>query len=314
MSEEKKLYSLREAAAYTLIEIAKSNKKVVVLDADVSKSTMTVLFKKVFNDRFFNFGVAEQDMMSTAAGLATCGLIPVVSSFAIFVIGRAFEQLRNSVCYPDLNVKILATHAGITVGEDGASHQSIEDIAITRVLPNMTVLVPSDIIDLNILLTEAIKLNGPVYIRIPRISLPIIHKKDFKIKIGEIEVIKDGKDLTIITNGVMLHRVLKVIEMLEDENISVALLNMCSVKPIDKEKLLLYAKKTGKIMVVEEHSVIGGTGSAVSEFLSQHYPIPIKFIGIPDKFGQSGKADELLDNYNLSIDNIFKEAISFINV
>lgn len=304
-----KLYSMRERMGETLIELGEIYNNLVVLDADVAKSTMTKLFKNTFKKRFFNMGIAEQDMMSTAAGMAAAGLIPVVSTFAIFAVGRAFEQLRNSVCYPKLNVKVIGTHAGITVGPDGASHQTIEDIAITRVLPNITVVVPSDIIELNILLKKCIELNGPVYFRVPRISLPVLHSNDYKPVLGKIDEIKNGKDLTIISNGVMLHRVIKAVDILENEGVSTAVINLHTIKPIDKDTIIKYAKKTKKVLVVEEHSVIGGAGSAVAEVISQNYPVKIKLLGIEDTFAESGESEELLDNYNLSIDKIVQNSL-----
>jgi transketolase len=307
-----KLYSMREQMGNTLVELGKTYNNLVVLDADVSKSTMTKLFKNTYKKRFFNMGIAEQDMMSTAAGMATAGLIPVVSTFAIFAIGRAFEQLRNSVCYPNLNVKVVGTHAGISVGPDGASHQTIEDIAITRVLPNIKVIVPSDIIEVNKLLKQAIEINGPIYFRVPRISLPILHKNEYKPVLGKIDIIKEGKELTIISNGVMLSRVLKAVELLENEGVSTAILNLHTIKPLDKDTIIKYAKKTKKIMVVEEHSVIGGSGSAVSEVVSQHYPVKMKILGIEDKFAESGEAEELLNNFNLSIDKIVQSSLKLV--
>lgn len=310
MTEKK--YSMREAFGKALVELGEKYNNLVVLDADVSKSTMTDIFKKAFRKRFFNMGIAEQDMMTTAAGMAAAGLLPVVSTFSIFAVGRAFEQLRNSICYPNLNVKIVGTHSGITVGEDGATHQTIEDIAITRVLPNIKIIVAADIIEVQTLFKEIIELNGPVYFRLPRISLPIIHSETYIPAVCKIEVIEEGEDITIISNGVMMHRVIEAAQLLKDEDVSSTILDMHTIKPLDKETIIKYAKLTKKVLVVEEHSVIGGSGSAVAECLSQWYPVKVKIMGIEDTFAQSGNAFELLDNYGLSVDNIVKCSLELI--
>lgn len=297
----------------TLTELGEKYENLVVLDADVAKSTMTNLFKTKYPARFFNMGIAEQDMMSTAAGMSTAGLIPVVSTFAIFAVGRAFEQIRNSISYPNLNVKIIGTHAGITVGPDGASHQTIEDIAITRVLPNLTVVVPSDIIELKHLLKECIELNGPVYFRVPRISLPLLHSEKYKPNLNIIEEIKEGNDITIISNGVMLQYAIKASEQLEKQGISVSVLNLHTIKKLDKNTILKYAEKTKKILTIEEHSVIGGIGSAVAETVCRHYPVKMKLMGIEDTYAQSGEANELLKNFNLTIDKIVENSVELLN-
>ena len=278
----------REAYGQTLVELIE-NKNVVVLDADLAQATKTVAFKKACPERFFDMGISEQDMISTSAGLAASGKIPFASSFAIFAAGRAFEQIRNSVCYPKLNVKIAATHAGITVGEDGGTHQSVEDIALMRSIPNIVVLNPADDVEAKAIIHAAAEYYGPVYIRLGRAATPTIHNENFDFKIGKGEVLVEGKDVAIIATVV----------------------NISTIKPIDKELIVKVAKETGKVVTVEEHSVIGGLGSAVSEVLSQEFPVKMKFIGINDMFGQSGTPNELLEYYGLTEENIFETTKNF---
>ncbi|MDP9751549.1 MAG: transketolase family protein [Thermoanaerobacter sp.] len=301
----------REAYGEALVELNKRNKNVVVLDADLSKSTKTAEFQKVCPERFFNIGIAEADMIATAAGLATCGKIPFVSTFAIFAAGRAYEQIRNSVAYPKLNVKIAATHAGITVGEDGATHQSIEDISLMRSIPNMVVINPSDDVETKYAVLQAAEYEGPVYIRLGRMTVPTIHDEHYKFQIGKGEILKSGNDVTIIATGIMVAMALEAAEELKKYGIDAEVINIHTIKPIDKELIISSAKKTGKIVTAEEHSIIGGLGSAVCEVLSQEYPTKVKMIGINDRFGQSGKPKDLLKEYGLTTQNIIETVKSF---
>lgn len=297
---------IRDAYGQAVAELSK-NEKVVVLDADLGKATKTIDFKNVCPERFFDMGIAEQDMIGTAAGLAVSGKIPFASTFAIFAAGRAFEQIRNSVCYPKLNVKIAATHAGITVGPDGGTHQAIEDIAIMRSLPNMVVLNPADDVETRAMIKAAAEYYGPVYIRLSRMPVPTIHEEDFKFEIGKGEVLKEGNDVTIIATGIMTEKALQAAEKLKAEEINATVINMATIKPLDKELVLKVAKETGKILTVEEHNVIGGLGSAVSEVLSQELPTKMKIMGIKDVFGQSGTPEDLLENYGLTVEDIVKQ-------
>jgi len=301
----------REAYGEALVELNKRNKNVVVLDADLSKSTKTAEFQKVCPERFFNIGIAEADMIATAAGLATCGKIPFVSTFAIFAAGRAYEQIRNSVAYPKLNVKVAATHAGITVGEDGATHQSIEDISLMRSIPNMVVINPSDDVETKYAILQAAEYEGPVYIRLGRMAVPTIHDEHYKFQIGKGEILKSGNDVTIIATGIMVYMALEAAEELKKYGIDAEVINIHTIKPIDKELIISSAKKTGKIVTAEEHSIIGGLGSAVCEVLSQEYPTKVKMIGINDRFGQSGKPKDLLKEYGLTTQNIIETVKSF---
>ena len=259
-------------------------------------------------------GIAEQNLIGAACGLSTTGKIPFVSTFAVFATGRAFEIIRNSVCYPNLNVKICATHAGITVGEDGASHQSIEDISIMRSIPNMTVLVPADGVEARKMIFEISNYTGPVYVRLGRSSVPTIFNNDYDFKIGKGVILKDGTDATIIACGIMVNEAIKASEQLEEEGIDVRVINMPTIKPIDRELIIDSAKKTGAIITAEEHSTIGGLGSAVSEVVTEEYPVIVKKIGVTDVFGQSGTPSELISAYGLTSDNIIKkvkEAIEY---
>ncbi len=293
----------REAYGQALVELIK-NEKVVVLDADLAKATKTIDFKKECPKRFFDMGISEQDMISTAAGLATCGKIPFASSFAIFAAGRAFEQIRNSVCYPKLNVKIAATHAGITVGEDGGTHQAIEDIALMRSVPNMVVLSPSDDVEAKAAIHAAAEYYGPVYIRLGRAATPTLHDENYKFEIGKGEALVEGRDVAIIATGIMVAKALEAAEKLKAEGISTTVVNIATIKPLDKELIIRVAKETGKVVTVEEHSVIGGLGSAVCEVLSQEAPTKVKMIGINDTFGQSGTPNALLEHYGLTVEKI----------
>lgn len=293
----------REAYGQALKKLAASNPNVVVLDADLSGSTKTAEFKKVCPERFFNVGIAEQDLIGTAAGLAIAGKIPFASSFAMFAAGRAFEIIRNSVAYPRLNVKIAATHAGLTVGEDGASHQAIEDIAIMRSIPNMTVICPADCTEAEQAVLKAAEYDGPVYIRLGRAGVEDIFTEDYEFEIGKGVELMLGKDVTIVATGIMTEKALKAADVLEAEGISASVINIHTIKPIDEELLQKYASITGAFVTAEEHSVIGGLGSAVLEALDE-CPVPLVRVGVKDTFGESGKPDELLKKYGLTEDDI----------
>lgn len=292
--------STRQAYGEALVELGKINDNIIVLDADLSKSTKTDLFKKAYPNRHINAGIAEADLMGMAAGFATCNKIPFASTFAMFAAGRAFEQIRNTIAYPRLNVKIAPTHAGISVGEDGGSHQSIEDIALMRSIPGMVVLCPCDAVETKKMVFAAVEYEGPVYIRLGRLDVETVLTDDYSFQIGIANVLKDGKDVTIVSTGLLTQEALKAAAELEKENISVRVINMGTIKPLDGETILKAAKETKFIITAEEHSVIGGLGSAVSEFLSEVYPTKIKKLGVYDKFGQSGKGNELLEKYELT--------------
>lgn len=290
----------REAYGEALVELGKINENVVVLDADLSGSTKTNMFKKAFPERHFNVGIAEADLIGTAAGFATCGKVAFASTFAMFAAGRGFEQIRNTVAYPKLNVKIAPTHAGISVGEDGGSHQSVEDIAIMRAIPGMVVLSPADATETKKMVFAAAEYDGPVYIRMGRLNVPVLFDDNYDFQIGIANTIRDGKDVTIASTGLMTAEALKAAEELEKEGISVRVINVGTIKPLDGETILKAAQETKFIVTAEEHSVIGGLGSAVSEFLSEVHPTKVKKVGIYDKFGQSGTGEELLEKYELT--------------
>lgn len=294
-----KLVATRDVYGETLADIGAVNKNIVVLDADLSGSTKTGVFAKKFPDRFFNMGVSEADMMGTAAGLAAAGKIPFASTFAIFASGRAWEQVRQSIAYPKLNVKVVASHGGITVGEDGASHQAIEDIALMRVIPNMTVIVPCDGIETKSVIHEVVKYHGPVYVRVARGKSPVVLPEDYKFTIGKGVIARDGKDATIIAAGLMVSHALEAAAMLEKEGLHIRVINMATIKPIDRELIVKAAKETGAILTCEEHSIIGGLGEAVASVVAEEHPVPVKKLGIQDRFGQSGTAEDLLIHYCL---------------
>lgn len=299
----------REAYGLALAEFGAQYDNLIVLDADLSKSTKTDEFKKKFPDRFINMGISEGDMMATAAGIATTGKIVFASSFAIFAAGRAFEQVRNSIAYPKLNVKIGATHAGITVGEDGASHQAVEDIALMRALPNMVVINPADAVESRAAVKAAIEHDGPVYLRFGRLSVPIIYDKDnYTFKLGKGIEVAPGGDLAIIATGMMVASALEARKMLSAEGIEARVIDIHTIKPIDEDIIIKAAQETGAILTVEEHVINGGLGSAVAEVLVEHYPVPMKRMGLNDVFGQSGKPDELLKLYGLTPDDMVREA------
>ena len=293
--------STRQAYGEALVELGKINKDVVVLDADLTKSTKTNLFQEKFPERHFNVGIAEADLIGTAAGLATCGKIAFASTFAMFAAGRGFEQIRNTVAYPKLNVKIAPTHAGISVGEDGGSHQSVEDIALMRAIPGMVVLSPADAVETKKMVFAAVEYNGPVYIRMGRLDVEtIFDEATYDFQIGIANTVREGNDVTIAATGLMTAEALKAADILAQEGISVRVINVGTIKPLDGETILKAAQETKFIITAEEHSVIGGLGSAVSEFLSEVHPTKVKKLGLYDKFGQSGKANELLEKYELT--------------
>lgn len=302
----------RDAYGKALVKLGDLREDIVVLDADLSKSTKTSEFAKTFPTRFFNMGIAEQNLIGTACGMATAGKIPFASTFAMFATGRGFEIIRNSVCYPNLNVKICATHAGISVGEDGASHQSVEDIAIMRAVPNMTVLVPCDAVETEKMIFEIVNHKGPAYVRLGRSAVPQVFGEDYDFELGKGVILREGADATIIACGIMVNEAINASKLLKEEGISVRVVNMSTIKPIDEELIIESAKRTGAIVTVEEHNVVGGLGSAVSEIVSENYPVLVKKIGINDVFGQSGKPKQLMEEYGLTVENIInkvKEAI-----
>lgn len=294
----------RQSYGEALLELGKKNNKIVVFDADLSSATKTNLFAKEFPKRFFDMGIAEQNMISTAAGISTCGKIPYASTFAVFAAGRAYDQIRNSVCYPNLNVKICATHAGITVGEDGATHQMIEDISLMRTLPNMTVISTSDDIQTKWAVEEISKIEGPVYLRLSRLSTPIIYDENQKFEIGKAIQIGDGIDGTIFATGVTVSQALKAQEILKDNGIDVRVVDIHTIKPIDKDIIIKSAKETYKLISIEDHNVIGGLGSAISEVLTDEYPKKLVRLGVKDTFGKSGKAEDLLKFFGITSKNI----------
>ena len=304
--------SVRGEYGKTLVELGKADKNIVVLDADLSCSTQTKMFAKEFPDRFFNVGIAEQDLMTTAAGLACTGKIPFVSTFAMFATGRAWDQVRNTICYSNLNVKIAATHGGITVGEDGASHQALEDIALMRNIPNMTVIVPADAQETRQAILFAAAYKGPVYIRIARSNLPDIFDENYKFDYRKAQIIKEGKDITLITNGETLVETIDCAKILSDYGIDAEVINVPVVKPIDAETIVKSAKKTNRVVTIENHSIIGGLGSAVCEVLSEQYPTKVTRMGTNDEFGQSGTAKELMAYYGLNAEQLSKRITGLI--
>lgn len=302
------MIATRDAYGEALKELGGINKDIVVLDADLSGSTKTSVFAKEYPNRFFNVGIAEQNLMGVAAGLATAGKVPFASTFAMFATGRAFEIIRNSICYPKLNVKIAATHAGLTVGEDGATHQALEDISLMRSLPNMIVLSPADAIETKQCIAKAAEHNGPVYIRLGRAKVPVIFDEDYVFEIGKGVELKEGTDITIIATGVMVEKALAAGERLSKDGISARVINMASIKPIDEDMIIKAAKETKGIVTVEEHSIIGGLGSAVAEVVSEKHPTRVIRIGTMDTFGESGDGNLLLEKYGLNVDNIVEKA------
>ncbi|MBP7212542.1 transketolase family protein [bacterium] len=309
--DRNKKSSIRKAYGEALVEVGAENSKVVVLDADLASSTQTGLFKKAYPERFFDEGIAEQDMIATAAGLASQGKIPFCSSFAMFATGRTYDQIRNSVCYSKFNVKIVSTHGGITVGEDGASHQALEDIALMREIPHMTVIVPADSKECKEAIKFATNYDGPVYIRLARTNVPDIFDENYKFNFEKALIMKKGTDVSIVTNGETLAEVLEAAEILEKEaGISAEVVHIPVVKPFDNGTIIEEAKKTGFVVTVENHSIIGGLGSAVCETLSENCPTKVYRIGVNDEFGQSGEQRQLMDFYGLTAEKIAEKIIN----
>lgn len=302
MKEEKK--ATRQSYGEALLELGKENENIVVLDADLAGATKTDIFAKEFPNRFFDMGIAESNMMATAAGFATCGKIPYASTFAVFAAGRAYDQIRNSICYPKLNVKICATHCGVTVGEDGATHQMLEDLALMRTLPNMTVLSVSDDIQTKWAVKEISKIQGPVYLRLARMGTPIIYDENTKFEIGKAVQIGDGTDATVFATGVTVAEALKAKEILEEKGINIRVVDMHTIKPIDENIIIKSAQETEKLISIEDHNVIGGLGSAISEVLTEKCPTKLIRLGINDTFGKSGKAEELMKYFGITVHDI----------
>ena len=311
MSEVKKI-ATRDSYGNALVELGKEHENLIVLDADLAGATKTCIFQKEFPERHWDCGIAECNMTGIAAGLSTCGKVPFISSFAMFAAGRAFEQIRNSIGYPHLNVKIGATHAGISVGEDGATHQCNEDIALMRTIPGMVVINPSDDIEAKAMVAAAYEHQGPVYMRFGRLAVPVINDRpDYKFELGKGIVLREGKDLTIIANGLCVAPALEAAEKLAADGIDAKVINIHTIKPLDEDLVVAAAKETGKVVTVEEHSIIGGLGGAVCECLAEKAPVPVKRIGIHDVFGESGPALELLHKYGLDAEGIYKQIKEF---
>lgn len=296
----------RQSYGEALKELGKENEKIVVLDADLSTATKTEIFAKEFPNRFFDMGISEQDMMGTAAGFATCGKIPFASTFAVFAAGRAYDQIRNSICYPNLNVKICASHAGVTVGEDGATHQMLEDLSLMRTLPNLKVFSPSDDIETKFIINEISKIDGPCYVRLSRLATPVIYDENEEFELGKAKQIGDGEDATIFATGVCVSEAIKAKEILAAKGINVRVVDVHTIKPIDKEAIVRCAKETKRIITVEDHSVIGGLGSSVCEVLAEEYPCKVTRLGVKDTFGKSGNAVQLLEYFGIDAEAIVK--------
>ena len=310
MAELKKI-ATRDSYGNALKELVAEHPDLVVLDADLAGATKTGTFQKAFPERHFDFGIAEANMICAAAGMSTTGLVPFASSFAMFAAGRAFEQVRNSIGYPHLNVKIGATHGGISVGEDGASHQCCEDFALMRSIPGMTVICPADDVEAKAAVRAAYEMEGPVYLRFGRLAVPVFHSEDYQFQIGKGEVLKDGSDVAIIANGLLVYEAIQAAEALEAEGIHAMVINMATIKPLDNDLVLEAAKKCGRVITCEEHSVIGGLGEAVCSLLSEKHPTPVKRIGVNDEFGHSGPAAALLEQFGLTAPHIVDVAKAF---
>lgn len=308
MDENRKI-ATRQSYGEALAELGEKNNDIVVFDADLSKATKTSIFAKKFPNRFFDMGIAEQDMMGTAAGISTFGKIPYVSTFAVFAAGRAYDQIRSGICYPKLNVKICATHSGITVGEDGATHQMLEDIGLMRGLPNMTVLCTSDDTQTRWAVEEISKVNGPVYLRMCRLATPVIYDTTQKFEIGKAIQIGTGKSATVFATGAVVAEAIRAKEELEKQGIEIRVVDIHTIKPIDKEMIIKCAKETEKLISIEDHSIINGLGTTIAEVLTEQYPAKLIRMGIKDEFGKSGKATELLEYYGLTAENIIKNII-----
>ena len=294
----------RQSYGEALVELGKENEKIVVLDADLANATKTIEFAKEFPQRFFDIGIAEADMIGTAAGMSLCGKIPYASTFAVFAAGRTYDQIRSSVCYPNLNVKICATHAGVTVGEDGATHQMLEDLSLMRVLPNMKVFCPSDDVQTKWIIKEISKIQGPCYVRLCRLATPDIYDENQKFEIGKMVQIGEGKDATIFATGVVVSEALKAQKVLKEKGIDVRVVDVHTIKPLDEEMILKCAKETKRLISIEDHSILGGMGSSISEVLTEKYPARLERMGIKDKFGKSGKAEELLKHFGIDSEAI----------
>lgn len=303
----------RDAYGQALVELGKINKDIVVLDADLSKSTKTEKFFKEFPERFFNMGIAEQNLIGCAAGFAASGKIPFASSFAVFATGRAYDQIRNSIGYTHLNVKIAASHAGLTVGEDGGSHQMIEDLALMRAVPGMTVIVPADGEEAKQAVFAAAEYKGPVYIRLGRPKIPMIFDSSYKFAIGRAPVLKKGTDVALVATGIMVGQALQAAEELQAQGINAAVVNVSTIKPIAEKTITEIARETGAVVTCEEHNIFGGLGSAVAEVLVENYPVPMERIGVKDTFGESGKPDQLLEKYGLASQDIVEAAKKVIS-
>jgi len=305
---EMKKVATRDSYGNALKELGAKYDNLVVLDADLAGATKTSVFKKAYPDRHFDCGIAEADMICAAAGMATTGLVPFASSFAMFAAGRAFEQVRNSIGYPHLNVKIGATHGGISVGEDGASHQCCEDFALMRSIPGMTVICPADDVEAKAAVEASYKMEGPVYLRFGRLAVPVFHSEDYKFEIGKGEVLREGKDVAIIANGLLTYEAVVAGEELAKAGIDAMVINMPTIKPLDEELVIAAARKCGKVITCEEHSIIGGLGEAVASCLAEKCPTLVKRIGVGDEFGHSGPAADLLKQFGLSSENIIATA------
>ena len=313
MADEIKKIATRESYGNALKELAEEYPNLVVLDADLAAATKTGIFKKAYPDRFIDCGIAESNMMGIAAGLAAVGKIPFASSFAMFAAGRAFEQVRNSIGYPHLNVKIGATHAGISVGEDGATHQCNEDLALMRTIPGMVVMCPSDDVEARAAVKAALDYVGPVYIRFGRAAVPVINDRpDYHFEIGKGSIVKEGKDVTIVATGICVDSALGAAALLKEEGIDAEVINICTIKPLDEELIVASAKKTGKVVTVEEHSVIGGLGSAVCDALCKSYPTPVCKLGMQDVYGESGSAAALIEKYGLDAKGVAASVKEFL--
>lgn len=301
----------RQSYGEALLELGRKNENIVVLDADLAGATKTDIFAKEFPNRFFDMGIAEANMVATAAGMSTCGKIPYLSTFAVFAAGRAYDQIRNSVCYPKLNVKICATHSGVTVGEDGATHQMLEDISMMRTIPNMTVMSVSDDTQTKWAVEEISKIDGPVYLRLARLSTPIIYNENQKFEIGKMVQIGEGTDATVFATGVTVAEALKVKEELKEQGINIRVVDVHTIKPIDREMIVKCAKETKNLISVEDHSVIGGLGTAISEVLTEEYPTKLIRLGIKDTFGKSGKAEDLMEYFGITKNALIETVKSF---
>ncbi|MEW5760644.1 MAG: transketolase family protein [Candidatus Thermoplasmatota archaeon] len=308
----KRLANTRVAFGNALLELGKKNKNIIVMSADLSSSTYTNIFAKEFPERFFNTGVAEQSLMATAGGLATTGKIVFVSTFAVFASGRAYDQIRQSIAHPKMNVKIVATHGGISVGADGSSHQTTEDIAIMRVLPNMKVIVPADAIETDRAVRSVVDIDGPFYIRLSRGDTPLVYDDDYEFKFGKPVLLREGEDCTIFATGIMVYSAIEAHEILKKEGINAKVVNIHTIKPIDADAIINYAKKSKAVLTAEEHSIIGGLGSAIAEVLSQTHPVKMKIIGVNDCFGISGEPMELMERFGLTANDIVREVKTLV--